>query len=215
MWIFRKRVFADDQVKMQSLGWALIQYDYSLITRGNLDTQDPSMEGGWCEDPSTSQGMPEAPRSEGRGWDTFSLTAHERNQPWQHLDFGLLASRTGPQYISFILSHPAWDICYDCPLCCLVTKLCPILWDSMDCSTAGLPVLHYPPEVTQTHVHWVSDAIQPSHPLSSPSPPAFNFSQHQGLFQWVGSSHLVAKVLELQLQLESFQWIFMTALANY
>ena len=155
MWIFRKRVFADDQVKMQSLGWALIQYDYSLITRGNLDTQDPSMEGGWCEDPSTSQGMPEAPRSEGRGWDTFSLTAHERNQPWQHLDFGLLASRTGPQYISFILSHPAWDICYDCPLCCLVTKLCPILWDSMDCSTAGLPVLHYPPEVTQTHVHWV------------------------------------------------------------
>ena len=63
---------------------------------------------------------------------------------------------------------------------------------------------------TQTHVHWVSDAIQPSHPLSSPSPPAFNLSQHQGLFQWISSSHQVAKVLEFQLQQQSFQWIFRT-----
>ena len=70
-----------------------------------------------------------------------------------------------------------------------------------------LPVLHYPPEFAQTHVHWVSDAIQLSHPLSSPSPPVFNLSQHQGLFQWVGSWHQVAKVLELQLQYQSFQWI--------
>ena len=74
----------------------------------------------------------------------------------------------------------------------------------MDCSTPGLPVHHQLPELTQTHVHWVSDAIQPSHPLSPPSPPAFNPSQHQGLFQWVGSSHLVAKVLELQPQNQSF-----------
>ena len=59
-------------------------------------------------------------------------------------------------------------------------------------------------------IHWVSDAIQPSHPLSSPSPPAFNLSQHQGLFQWVSSSHQVAKVLEFQLQHQSFQWIFRT-----
>ena len=66
------------------------------------------------------------------------------------------------------------------------------------------------PEFTQTHVHRVSDAIQPSHPLSSPSPPAFNLSQHQGLFQWVSSSHQVAKVLEFQLQHQSFQWIFRT-----
>ena len=62
------------------------------------------------------------------------------------------------------------------------------------------------PESTQTHVHWVGDAIQPSYPLSSPSPPALNLSQHQGLFKWVSSSHQVAKVLEFQLQHQSFQW---------
>ena len=65
----------------------------------------------------------------------------------------------------------------------------------MNCSTPGLPVHHHLPEFSQTHVHWVSDAIQPSHPLSSPSPPAPNPSQHQSLFQWVNSSHEVAKVL--------------------
>ena len=70
----------------------------------------------------------------------------------------------------------------------------------MDCSTPGLPVHHQLPELTQTHVHLVGDTIQPSHPLSSPSPPALNLSQHQGLFQWVSSSHQVAKVLEFQLQ---------------
>ena len=66
------------------------------------------------------------------------------------------------------------------------------------------------PAFTQTHVHWVIDAIQPSHPLSSPSPPAFNLSQHQGLFKWVSFSHQVAKILEFQLQHQSFQWIFIT-----
>ena len=80
----------------------------------------------------------------------------------------------------------------------------------MDWSTPGLPVHHWLPEFTQTHVHWVGDAIQPSHPLSSPSPPAFNLSQPQGLFQWVSSSHQVAKVLEFQLQHQSLQWVFMT-----
>ena len=79
-----------------------------------------------------------------------------------------------------------------------VTKSCPPLCDLMDCSTPGLTVLHYLPEFTQTHVHWVDDAIQPSHPLSSPSPPAFYLSQHQSLFQWVGSSHQVAKVLHVK-----------------
>ena len=76
----------------------------------------------------------------------------------------------------------------------------------MNCSMPGLPVHHQLPEFTQTHVHQVRDAIQPSHPLSSPSPPAPNPSQHQGLFQWVNSSHKVAKVLEFQLQHQSFQW---------
>ena len=82
------------------------------------------------------------------------------------------------------------------------------LCDPMDCSTPGLPVHHQLPEFTQTHVHWVGDAIQPCHPLSSPSPHAFNLPQHQGLFKWVSSSHQVAKVLEFQHQ--SFQWIFRT-----
>ena len=76
------------------------------------------------------------------------------------------------------------------------------------CSTPGFPVLHYLPEFAQTHVHWVNDAMQPSHPLLPPSLPALNPSQHQGLFQWVRSSYQVAKELELQLQHQSFQWIF-------
>ena len=74
------------------------------------------------------------------------------------------------------------------------------------------PVHHQLLESTQTHVHWVGDTIQPSHPLSSPSPPALNLSQHQGLFKWVSSSHQVAKVLEFQLQHQSFQWTLRTDL---
>ena len=80
-----------------------------------------------------------------------------------------------------------------------VAQLCPTLCDPMNCSTPGLPVHHQLPEFTQTHIHRVGDAIQPSHPLSPPSPPAPNPSQHQSLFQWVNSSHEVAKVLEFQL----------------
>ena len=72
------------------------------------------------------------------------------------------------------------------------------------------PPTHQPPEFTQTHVYTVGNAIQPSHPLLSPSPPAFNLSQNQGLFKWVSSSHQVAKVLEFQLQHQSFQWMFRT-----
>ena len=82
----------------------------------------------------------------------------------------------------------------------------------MDCSRSGLPVHHQLPESTQTHVHWVGDAIQPFHPLSSPFPPAFNLSQHQGLFQWVSSSHQAAKLLEFQLQHQSFYWTVRTDL---
>ena len=87
-----------------------------------------------------------------------------------------------------------------------VAQSCLTLWDPMNRSTPGLPVHHQLPESTQTHVHRVSDAIQPSHPLSSLSPPAPSLSQHQGLFKWVSSSHQVAKVLEFQLQHQSFQW---------
>ena len=81
----------------------------------------------------------------------------------------------------------------------LVAQSCPIICNAMNCSTPGLPVHHQLPEFIETHVHWVRDAIQPSHPLSSPSP-ALNLSQHRGLFKWVSSSHQVAKVLEFQLQ---------------
>ena len=110
-------------------------------------------------------------------------------------------------YSSLLTSHP-WQ-----PLIFLlspsvqfssVAQSCLTLCNSMDCSTPGLPVHHQLPEFTQTHVLWVSDAIQPSRPLSSPSPPAFNLSQHQGLFQWISSAHQVAKVLEFQLHHPSF-----------
>ena len=87
-----------------------------------------------------------------------------------------------------------------------VTQSCPTLCDPMNLSTPGLPMHHQLPESTQTYVHWVGDAIQPPHALSSPSPPAFSLSQLQGLFKWVSSSHQVAKVLEFQLQHQSFQW---------
>ena len=86
-----------------------------------------------------------------------------------------------------------------------VTQSCTTLCNPMNHSTPGLPVHHQLPEFTQTNVHRVGDAIQPSHPLSSPSPPAPNPSQHQSLFQWVNSSHEVAKVLEFQLYHHSFQ----------
>ena len=92
--------------------------------------------------------------------------------------------------------------------CCSVTKSCPTFCNSMDYSKPGFPVLHYLLEFAQTHVHWIGDAIQPFHPLSDSSPPALSISQHQGFFQWVSSLHQVAKVLELQLQHQSFQWIF-------
>ena len=88
---------------------------------------------------------------------------------------------------------------------------CPTLW-FMNRSTPGLPVHHQLPEFTQTHVHRVGDVIQPSHPLLSPCPPAPNPFQHQGLFQWVNSSHKVAKVLEFQPQHQSFQWTPRTGL---
>ena len=87
-----------------------------------------------------------------------------------------------------------------------VAQSCLTLCDPMNRSTPGLPVHHQHPESTQTHVHRISDAIQPSHPLLSPFPPDLNLSQHQGLLKWVSSSHQVAKVLDFELQHQSFQW---------
>ena len=91
---------------------------------------------------------------------------------------------------------------------CLVTQSCLTLRDPMDCSTPDFSVHHDLLQFVQTYVHGVNDAIQPSHHLSSPSLPALHLSQHQGLFQWVGSLHQVLKVLQLQLQHQSFHWVF-------
>ena len=91
-----------------------------------------------------------------------------------------------------------------------VAQSCPTLCNPMECSTSGFPVHSQLPELIQTHVHRVCDAIQPFHPMSSPSPPAINLSQHQDFFQWVSSLYQVAKISELPLQHQSFQWIFRT-----
>ena len=108
----------------------------------------------------------------------------------------------GPRYVSEQLD----SLTHICLSFSSVQSLSHVrLCNRMNRSTPGLPVHQQLPESTQTHVHWVGDAIQPSHPLSSPSPPAPNLSQHQGLFQWVNSSHQVAKVLEFQLQYYFFQ----------
>ena len=110
---------------------------------------------------------------------------------WKTYWFKFLVSNTSVQFSSVIQS-------------------CPTLCHPMDCRMPGLPVHHQLPEFTQIHDHWVGDTIQTSHSLLSPFPPAFNLSQHQGFFfsQGVSSSHQVAKVLEFELQHQSFQWIF-------
>ena len=122
----------------------------------------------------------------GRVWveDVFAIFSRTGN-----LYFIFLILKVSSQYVSWPLSVQFSSVAQSCPTLC----------NPMDRSTPGLPVHHRLPEFTQTHVHRVGDAIQPSHPLSSPFPPAPNPSQHQSLFQWVNSSHQVAKVLEFQL----------------
>ena len=119
--------------------------------------------------------------------------------PWKMAKLGFQFLTLSFHNISYHtnLSSPKYFCCY--MLFSSVAQSCSTLCDPMNCSTPGLPVHHQLPDFTQTHVHRVGDAIQPSHPLSSPSPPAPNPSQHQSLFQWVNSSHEVAKVLEFQL----------------
>ena len=109
--------------------------------------------------------------------------------------------------LSFILLLIFWSFGPQ-SCCCSVTQSYLTLCDGVDCSTQGFPVLHYLSALAQTCVHWVSDTIQMSHLLLSASPPTSSLSQHQGLLQRVSSSYQVAKVLEFQLQHQSFQWIF-------
>ena len=129
-----------------------------------------------------------------------SWMALPRKPPSAH-SFYLTAPSTGS--LAFLSRHSRYFLTFYLFLGSVqfssVAQSCPTLWDPMNRSTPGHPVHHELPEFTQTHVHRASDAIQPSHPLSSPSPPAPNPSQDQGLFQWVKSSHEVAKVLEFQL----------------
>ena len=113
-------------------------------------------------------------------------------------------TKFGKEFVKVVYCHPAYLTYLQSQLSLLVQS-CPTLCNPMNRSTPGLPVHHQLPEFTQTHVHWVSDAIQTSHPLLSPSSPTFNLSQHQGLFKWVSSLHQVAKVLEFQLQHHSFK----------
>ena len=125
-------------------------------------------------------------------WKDVNIISHQENcklKPW----------RERYRFIFTKIIQKNHQLWWECCCCCLVHQSCQRLCDSMDCSVPGFPAPHYLPEFAQTHVHWVSDALQPSHPLWSPSPPAFNLSQHQSLFQWVSSSHEVAKVLEFQL----------------
>ena len=109
----------------------------------------------------------------------------------------------------------AWVLTF-CSHCyyCSVAHSCPSLFDPMDYSTPDLPVPHHLLKFAQIHVHCIGDAIQSSHPLM-PSSSVLNFSQHQGLFQWVGCSHQMTKILELQLQHQSFQWVFMVDFPQY
>ena len=129
-------------------------------------------------------------------------------QPWKfyiyiqlYLITYLLLSKSSLLCSGFSLVAPSSSVQFSS-----VAQSCPTLCNPMNRSTPGLLVHHQLPESTQTHVHCVGYAIQPSHPLSSPSPPALNLSQHQGLFKWVSSSNQMAKVLEFQLQHQSFQW---------
>ena len=130
------------------------------------------------------------------GW--ITSWANKREDYFSYFGKGARISRNWVTAHFLAFSGQPWN----CHGTCHVSSVqsCPTLCDPVNCSTPGLPVHHQLLESTQTHVHWVGDAIQPFYPLSFPSPPALNLSQHQGLFQWVSSLHEVAKVLEFQLQ---------------
>ena len=142
-------------------------------------------------------------------WDTGLLLPLDSNLDWypQHQLSWSSGLQTWIRTLSLVLLGSGLLSLHIYCSCCLVSQSCPTLCNPVDCSTPGFPALHHLPQFAQTHVHWTGNAIQPSHPLSSPSPPALNLSQHHGPIQWVNSLHQVAKVLELQLQCQSFQWI--------
>jgi len=132
----------------------------------------------------------------GQKWDRWTLNKSKWSNAFREKHFIILME---PKVPSCQLTSKWSPFQFSSVQFSSVAQSCPTLCDPMNRRTPGLPVHHQLPEFTQTHVYRVGDAIQPSHPLSSPSPPDPNPSQHQGLFQWVSSSHEVAKVLEFQL----------------
>ena len=136
--------------------------------------------------------------------------SHDTIQPSHPLPHPSPLALDLPQHQSFPVSWLFTSVQFSS-----VSQLRLTLCDSMDCSTPGLPVHHQLPEFTQTHVHWVGDAIQPSHPLSSPSPPDLNLSQHQDLFKWVSSLHLVAKLRNPNIWNTALAQLWMESVNNY
>ena len=120
--------------------------------------------------------------------------------------YSFMSSVNTDSFTSFLIWMP-FILFHFRGYCCSITQSCPTVCNPLDCGMPGFPVLYHLPEFTQTHVHCIGDAIPPFHLLSSPSSPAFTLFQHQGLFQWIGNLHLVARVLELKPQHQYFQWI--------
>ena len=185
---------------------------YLLYVRG---TSHPTRKVWNCKDTSTS-----LEEVEGQIWSEVAAEGHAvllsapqpsetdiTSQLWH--SFLLISDTMVNQAVS---THQCCWSQEDCCCCYSVAKSYLTLCNPMDCSTPGFPVIHYLLEFAQIHVHWVSDAIKPSHPLSFPSPLVLSLSQNHGLFQWVGFSHQVAKVLEFQLQHQSFKWTSRTDL---
>ena len=158
-------------------------------------------------------------RRVGHDWVT-SLTHEQRNlvgySPWGRKRVGhkLITKQHHQKYTEQKLTFPWGSLRFPKVLqmssrcCCSVTQSCSTLCNPMDCSTSGLPVPHHLPEFAQVHVHCINDAIQPSHPLMPSAPSALNLSQHQGLLHWLSCLHQITKILEFQLQHQSFQRVF-------
>ena len=129
-----------------------------------------------------------------------------KKQQWKPKMKQQTGFKLGKEYVKAVYYHPTYLTSMQSSVqFSSVSQSCLTLCDPVNRSMPGLPIHRQLPESTQTHVHWVGDSIQPSHPLSAPSLPALNLSQHRGLFKWVSSSHQVAKVLELQLHWISLQ----------
>ena len=175
----------------------------SRLQGGISITSDMQMTPPYGRKRRTKEPLDESKRGE---WKSWLKVQHSKNKDHGIWFRHFMANRWGNNgngerlYILRLQNHCRWSwrgVSHT--QLSSVAQSCPTLCDPMNCNTPGLPVHHQLPGFTQTHVHRVGDAIQPSRPLSSPSPPAPNPSQHQSLFQWVNSSHEVAKVLEFQL----------------